>query len=404
MRQILFMVDSPLGDSDRTHLFEIGALLINYATRVPEQQAAHLESFVRLLLNDVEALIGQAQLATHEDTRHFMGNSVALKLSYLVTLSKSSSRDTSHLSVVYGTILQVSVKALTAMVTHPMVRSKFMVVLHRMVSCLDNALLLDLLPQPMELLVSHQPTVSSDMSTESDVEDLVAMVNQLMIKYHIRLGPVLEPLLMVLLSRLVDRMPSDDKQQPHDRSIRLAMQRHYFLVLQHVAAHGLSPVLLGPTNRPHLETLLNTVVCGIRDVDDPMAKKTCISTVVHLSRNWLSPTYTDPAIHAAFTAFVMDQVVPTSLQTIIAPGFRRKDPGCVRVVGEVAVLLRELAIIIGPSFTQSLVNQVLPAYSFPSNLLQEVGNQLKEPSTSLNADGLRKVLREGIQAMASGHR
>ena len=48
--------------------------------------------------------------------------------------------------------------------------------------------------------------------------------------------------------------------------------------------------------------------------------------------------------------------------------------------------------------------QVLPAYSFPSNLSQEVGNQLKEPSTSLNADGLRKVLREGIQAMASGHR
>ena len=275
-----------------------------------------------------------------------------------------------------------------------------MVIIHRMVLCLDAGLL-EYLPHALPLLIAHMASSDVDNEAQRDSEAMVQLVNQLIIKYEERLFPVLEPHLMQLLQRFIELMPKQpagpgSTVPPHVGAVVLGLQRHYFLVVQHVVAHKLSHILLSAQQRPHLEQVLHTVLSGIIEIDDPVSRKTCLSVMVFLVKSWVPDgpkAGLDANAHGAFVGFLMEKVVPGALRSVLAPGFRVKDAGSLRVAVEISTLLHALSSTLGPPFVQALVGEVLPALEFPADLGQQLGVALSGPPLS----EVQKVLRSCIQ-------
>lgn len=62
----------------------------------------------------------------------------------------------------------------------------------------------------------------------------------------------------------------------HEVAERAGFQKLCFSVIQHVSSNGLAGVLSSPTNAPHLDGVLRSVVDGLSDAEDASTKKTCL--------------------------------------------------------------------------------------------------------------------------------
>ena len=163
----------------------------------------------------------------------------------------------------------------------------------------------------------------------------------MIVKYESKLFPVLEPCFMQLLQKFMDLMPKplDGTSQAaasHIAAMLLVLQRHYFLVIQHMVSHDLAAVMLSDRNLSHLEGVLSTIVTGIVEVgpinperlsiprliadltcslqvDDPNASKNCLNIIRNLVRCWVpkarDTARLDAKTQAAFVSFVMEKVL-----------------------------------------------------------------------------------------------
>ncbi|CAN0031174.1 unnamed protein product, partial [Ectocarpus sp. 8 AP-2014] len=62
----------------------------------------------------------------------------------------------------------------------------------------------------------------------------------------------------------------------HEVAERAGFQKLCFSVIQHVSSNGLAGVLSSPTNAPHLDGMLRSVVDGLSGAEDASTKKTCL--------------------------------------------------------------------------------------------------------------------------------
>ncbi|CAM9754219.1 unnamed protein product, partial [Ectocarpus sp. 13 AM-2016] len=62
----------------------------------------------------------------------------------------------------------------------------------------------------------------------------------------------------------------------HEVAERAGFQKLCFSVIQHVSSNGLAGVLSSPTNAPHLDGVLRSVVDGLSGAEDASTKKTCL--------------------------------------------------------------------------------------------------------------------------------
>ncbi|CAM9402974.1 unnamed protein product [Ectocarpus fasciculatus] len=62
----------------------------------------------------------------------------------------------------------------------------------------------------------------------------------------------------------------------HEVAERAGFQKLCFSVVQHVSSNGLAGVLSSPTNAPHLDGVLRSVVDGLSGAEDASTKKTCL--------------------------------------------------------------------------------------------------------------------------------
>ena len=270
-------------------------------------------------------------------------------------------------------------------------RSRFAVVIHRMVSCLEPSALVEALPAALPLLVQGMPA-GDDSARDLDI--IFPLLNQLMIHVGARLVPVLDPWLLPLLAKTLELLPPPGESAPHVASLVAGVQRQYLALLHHVATHGLEPVLVSDANRPYLDQLLGLVVGGLAQAQDPLLKKVCLSILGALRASWLVSPPPAGVDQRALVAFLAQRAVPAALATLVAPEFRPKDANCVRLLGEVAAFVsavdRDLA---SPEFRRHLVDVALPALAFPPDLARRVGESL---AGSEDGSALEATLRAAI--------
>ena len=185
-----------------------------------------------------------------------------------------------------------------------------MVLTHRMVSCLDSANLLEMLPHVLSLLIENLNNTDCD-EAQRDLDALVPLINQLIIRYEASLHSVLAPVILKLLSIIRESVPEaapGTKGASHVTADVLALQKHYFMVAHHVVAHNLASIFLTEQNTPYVERFLGTVMSGISEIHDPVTKKLCVQIMRELVRSWISSGSNAGLDVAAFIEFVIAKV------------------------------------------------------------------------------------------------
>lgn len=122
-------------------------------------------------------------------------------------------------------------------------------------------------PNPLRVMTSFSRLGQAQLDTEA----LVQLLNQMIIKYESKLFPVLEPCFMQLLQKFMDLMPKqlagpNQTGASHISAMILVLQRHYFVVIQHMVSHDLAAVMLSDRNLSHLDSILTTIVTGVVEV------------------------------------------------------------------------------------------------------------------------------------------
>ncbi|CAN0406509.1 unnamed protein product, partial [Ectocarpus sp. 12 AP-2014] len=107
------------------------------------------------------------------------------------------------------------------------------------------------------------------------------VLNQLTIEYGPKSAQLLDGALMPFIRRTYQLTPGAvgaEAQQllAHEVAERAGFQKLCFSVIQHVSSNGLAGVLSSPTNAPHLDGVLRSVVNGLSGAEDASTKKTCL--------------------------------------------------------------------------------------------------------------------------------
>ena len=381
-------------------LFELAALL--GAALDPASQAQHLDALVGPVLASVQAMLAHAPaLQAHAVEA---GDTLAEKLVFLACSTKGSNRPQEHTEATYCRVFGAAVAVLGALPAHPAVRGKFTVVVHRMVPCVRREVLFAALaPALATLTAAPGPGLGADES--KDLEILLPLLSQIMVHAGPEATPVLDPLLLPTLQRLIDDMAAATGDGGGDTAVPAAqvaatvggMQRQYLLFI-HSIAHNTPSLLASPINAPHLSAVLLQVATAITDVSDPVIKKLCISTIAGLIAAWLpSPP---PAIDVPFFTAFLDEVAAAALGCVIAPSFRPKDANSSRIIGEAARLLWDLYSHGGDGFLARLT-AVLPAQGFPADAAQRVAASLRGATSS---GPVEKAVRDAVSAISRGGR
>lgn len=185
-----------------------------------------------------------------------------------------------------------------------------MVLTHRMISCMAPGTLLELLPHVLSLIIENLGKGDSD-ELQRDLDALVPLINQLIIRFKAALHGTLDPVIMQLLGLIMASVPEiapGTNGATHVTANLLALQKHYFMVAHHVVSHDLTSVFISERNTPHLEHFLNTIIAGIVDVEDPTVKKICVSIMRELVRSWVVNGSTTSLNVNSFVDFVTVKV------------------------------------------------------------------------------------------------
>ena len=185
--------------------------------------------------------------------------------------------------------LQATMECLRALPTFEVVRSKSMMLVHRMVLILGESIL----PCLNGLL---EPLVTNCQG--SDLVLVVQLMNQLMIKFGHKAAPAIEAVLLPFLMHCSGIIPVDGPA-PQVEVERVAVVKLQVLFLQHVASNGCVPALFSARNAPGLDGVMGLMLGGLH------LKEAARSTVVFFEKICLSGVADG---HDGFWQFAFEQV------------------------------------------------------------------------------------------------
>lgn len=377
---------SQLPESDIAPFFELYSLLLGNGTLDDATQLSHLQSLMIPVLNSTQLILQSPNMLSEPGTS---GDLLTIKLNFLAMSTKGTIRPVAHLQAPYEQCLTVAVEVLSTLPRHNALRCKFMIVLHRMVICLQPETFLRFMPQVMSLLVGVWKECDYD-DFESHVDMLVPLLNQLMIRFEGNLFTLLDTWLypiLHLMSNMWTHQPTDvatsDIQVP-------SLQAQYFSLIHHVVQHKLSSVL--SSQMVHLEGVLSIVALGVEEHEDPVIKKRCLGIIRALIKCWWKEDRNALPDSSYLLNYLLERVVPAVFRCIYSSHFKPKDANSSRVLTEVSKLLCEVYEGCGTHFTQQLTSVILPRLNFSPELIHRVGSVFR--GDGVNPQAVEKVLKE----------
>ncbi|KAE8988743.1 hypothetical protein PF005_g20215 [Phytophthora fragariae] len=165
------------------------------------------------------------------------------------------------------------------------VRSKVIFTLHRLTTVLDREHFLGHVQEPLQTLMMG--------CEQSEVVEIVQLVDQLIIKHKQALGGFLDKTTLPFVQHLCALMPErsalaggETKDAPQLE--REATQKYLYTFLLHLVTHGLDAVLISARNVAQLENMLRLVLEGCAEVQDANINRACFSIGSMLVERWVS--------------------------------------------------------------------------------------------------------------------
>ncbi|KAL3158479.1 hypothetical protein ABBQ38_010711 [Trebouxia sp. C0009 RCD-2024] len=308
------------------------------------------------------------------------------------------------------TALEAALRIPQQLPTSKPLRVRFISFLHRMVECLANRML-PYLPTAVEVLMH----VSADCQ---DMCDVVALLNQLMLRYKTSLQDLLKEALPVCMSRIHSMLTADwdwtgRTLQPAAATASTAdsglaqapsgiedlrekgeLQKAYYGFLHAITSSSLSHVLLQTPSAP-LHQALGALVAGGAGHTDPGIRKTCLQ-VLHALVPILCSSDASQQIEGAQQFAVQQIGGHVCLQGVFQGRLDVRDAASSSFLTEVAATLKDLRSVCGNDFLAYLQSTAIPATKLPSKAQEELLLHIQQSE----AKDLKPILRSLLQQQA----
>jgi Exportin-T len=352
-----------LSEESVLNLYETLGCLIGMQGVPPERRAVYLEGVLRPLLNRVHAMLAQTTaIAADPDAA---GEALAFCLAGLANVSKGFSKAVPDLSALQSPELDAAVACVLALPAHLAVRAKAIMLMHRMVPLLGEAMLQQCGTAVMALITQCKGV---------DMEEVVTLLNQFALAFSAAAAPLIDAVLLPLIRTIYELLPpavpaaagttadttagaAAGKSNgtaaaaaaalaaplSHEVVERTVLLRHYFSFLNHIINNGLLGVLASPANAPQLDAILQSVVEALVELDDPLAKKACAGVLAALVKELADETPAAAALPAhmrtAVAAYAAERAAPAVLRALLAPTFDIKDANSISAITQMGALL-----------------------------------------------------------------
>jgi exportin-T len=380
----------PLATDDILYLFETVGILLGKTGLSEELQE---QSLVKVLSPHVqmieELLISSGHSQSIEDCGNMLSGSVAA-ISYL---SKGFNSPPDSVQCVLAEAMNTCLSVFHFLPSHAGVRKNCTGLWQRMVLCLKLKVLV-VTPEFMRLAI--------DNCTADDVQDVAQMMNQCCIKFKNEAVNVIGTALLPFLRKchsLMSQVFHVNDVPPHLKTEEHALQKLVFIVLNHVAVHGVSDALLSSPNASNFEEIIRIMSDGAIKGEDPLMRKSCIQFFFALVDEWGGHS-DENHVKEALLRYAYQTLCPKMLESFLSPDFDANDALYARAIYEFSKLLFSLKGNKSRSsdFNQYILMGSLQRLGCPLNLLDafstasEVGQLdsfLKETLTILKANGHR---------------
>lgn len=266
-----------------------------------------------------------------------------------------------------------------------------MILIQRMILCLDQDKVLVLLPTFLHILI--------ESCTSEDVLNVSQLLNQICVKYKqdgavyldVAIFPFIQKCQSLVASLLENFRTakgndplSSTNIPPHIEVEQLSIQKMVYALLQHIVSNDATVILLSPSNLPHLENFLQLMLEGIRKTQDTAIKKACIIFFKDLIMQWAGQDVLgsngknvnvgDPKqfsiVQNGLIHFVFQNLLPGLIYCILDPMFKERDAMQARNVREIGLLLHVIKSERGANeFEHHFINQLLTRFNCPANVM-----------------------------------
>ena len=348
---------------DALYLFETIGLLLGKTGIEPIQQQQYLAEIMTPHVCSIERVLAMPGLQSDAD--HY-GEILSGSIAVMAHLSKGFFKPSGEVQAILSQTLSITLRVLEAMPSSEQVRNKAMVLLQRMILCIEEQVLPSIPPFLFLLIRS---------CTVDDVAFVSQIFNQVCIKFKENAAEVLDTALLPFLHKCHSLVPAHEQDDasglpPHLRTEQLSTQKLSFAVLQHIVHHQATAMLISSTNVANLESILRTAGDGAIYVTDPVIKRTCLRFFRDLGEQWAGG---DSVYCRGLLTYMHQTLLPGVFRSFMDSSFDERDANQNKNVHEFAKIIISLKTKMGDEVYQQHTVSVFAATGcFPPDILHAI--------------------------------
>jgi len=369
-----------LTHDDQLFIFETAGLLISSGNFDAELKRTLMQSLVSPILDKfvvvLDELICLSRLSpvgsAADEAKCKRREVVAQCLSHAMSSVAWSSKAFSNAQTikssgclpVYLNALEVFLQTVQLPEVVPVIQAGLRQYLHRMTVCLGEELL------PFIPLASQVLLKSSSIQS---LTEYIPLINQVIAKFKKQVVPFLTQAFGPIVSTIFNALAASSStvNDEDTRLERQTLQRSYFSFIAALVGSGLMEVLASQ-DPSTLEQVLHSLIQGAVDYPDPIAQKTCFSTLRRLVEIWGGKEGPPE-----FVEFVYKHVVPACFLAPLRETFDLNDAQSTIALSESALCLKAIDDKRGDELVTYLQTQYFPTLKLNMQQSNDFCNALR---------------------------
>ncbi|KQK15278.1 hypothetical protein BRADI_1g21620v3 [Brachypodium distachyon] len=368
---------------DGSQVFEAVGLLIGIEEVSPEKQVQCLTALLNPLCHQIESLVmgAKAQGLEESSPRAMSLQQIVVALNMLTKGFNERlvmvSRPT--IGVMFKKTLDVVLQVLISFPNMRSLRSKVISFLHRMIEILGISVLPCIPVALRQLLVNNEA---------KDMVDFLVLINQIISKFNSSASGILEDVFPTIASRLSvilsqDAFSTGPASNTEEMRELQELQRTLYTFLHAMVTHDLSTILLAPTCRQYLETIMQLLLFTSCSHKDILLRKACVQIFVQLIKDWCTTSKVDDKL-PGFRVFMIGKFATgCCLYSVLDKSFDLRDANSLVLFGEIVMAQKIMYERFREDFVVNFVVKDLPEAHCPPDLAEQYYQKLQHIKWSL---------------------
>ncbi|CAD6217137.1 unnamed protein product [Miscanthus lutarioriparius] len=360
---------------DGSQIFEAVGLLIGIEEVSPEKQAQCLTALLNPLCHQIESLVMDAKARGLEES-----SPRAISLQQIIVALNMVSKGFNErlvmvnrpaIGVMFKKTLDVVLQVLVSFPSVRPLRSKVISFLHRMIEILGISVLPCIPIALRQLLLDNEA---------KDMVEFLVLVNQIICKFKSSASAILEEVFPTIASHLSvilsqDAFSAGPASNTEEMRELQELQRTLYTFLHAMATHDLSTVLLTPSSRQYLETIMQLLLFTSCKHKDILLRKACVQIFVNLVKDWCSNSEDKLP---GFRVFMIEKFATNCcLYSVLDKSFDLRDANSLVLFGEIVLAQKIMYERFGEDFIVNFVAKGLPEVHCPPDLAEQYYQKLK---------------------------